>query len=157
MQDRDKIYAARNKKIEVLVGNTSEETSFFIDFLHVEKFTDLPIIGKSIRKAIIQVTTDIVYDKGSREQYRKMKHWGYRVKRYKLSYAQGKNALGAAHTSDLPLLFWTEGTWEKGTLMEGISLEETRRFGRGLRRLWGGFAHGHLPKGHIKNSRFTYY
>lgn len=157
MQDRDKVYAARSKMVEVLIGDTSQETSFFIDFLHVEKFTGLPLMGKYIRDAIIQVTTDIVYDKGAKEQYRKMKRWGYRVNRYKLSFAEGKNAFGATHTSDLPLLFWTEGTWENGAIMKDISLDATRRFGRGMRKLWGRIAHGHMPKGRIKNSRFIYY
>lgn len=130
-------------KIDVLVGNTAEETRLFISAIpKLARAVATPVVGPLLGRAATNTLTRRVYGAESRSFARRHVTAGGRAHHYVISWSAPGNPLGAAHTIDLPLLFGDEQTWATATLLTGATWSEVETAARRVRRVWGAFARG---------------
>lgn len=137
----EKVWQRRCKEYEVLIGYNKDETSVFVPVLDdLKKLIQLPLIGSWLNNWIISLTTKYVYKHGAKLFYKRYKKAGGSIALYKLSFGSKTNGLGAAHTMELPLLFWNKEVWKDTELLKDISQAYIDQFGYQLRKMWCNFA-----------------
>ncbi|PTB97429.1 carboxylesterase [Marivirga lumbricoides] len=135
------IWKERASEVNILIGYTQEETSFFIPHMPaLRKYTEFPIIGGLLNKILISSTSKKVYKKAANEFAKNCAVEGNNVYRYEITWGSDTNGYGATHTIDLPLLFGDSALWKDAKLVEGISAEEISRSQKEVRALWARFA-----------------
>lgn len=148
------IWQKRASEVNILIGYTKEETSFFVP--HISRFrknAELPIIGGLLKKIIVNSTTRKVYKKGANEFAKNCAVNGNNVYLYEIVWGSKTNGFGATHTIDLPLLFGDSSLWKNAKLVEGIDPQEIDKNQKEVRTLWAKFAYtGKIDQnGEIKN------
>jgi para-nitrobenzyl esterase len=133
--------------VDVLIGATAEETRFFavIDpqFRWVER---LPLTGKLLARLLVHVTSNLIYLKPASAFARRHARAQGRAYHFVVLFQPAGNALGAAHTMDLPLLLGTPASWGATPLLADANWEKVQLAGQQVRQLWAGFARtGVLP------------
>lgn len=128
-------------RIDVLVGATSEETGLFAEFLPpIKRMSELPVIGSTLRRALVRLTTWVIYTGPVRGFARRHRRAGGRAVRYTFTWRPEGSPFGAAHITDIPLLLGTRKAWERASLVGRTSWAELDRRGRAVRQVWGEFA-----------------
>lgn len=145
--------------IDVLIGYTAEEGSFFIPLIEpVRRVSQLPLLGGVLRRLVIRTITQKVYAVAAARFARRHAEGGGRAYTYRIDWGSKANGLGATHAIDLPLLFGDERAWSDAELVRGMDWSEIHSSGRGVRGLWARFATaGSLPeRGRIEPNVLSY-
>jgi para-nitrobenzyl esterase len=87
-----------------------------------------------------------VYRHGGRAFATLLARAGARVATYELDWHPA-GGIGAAHASELPLLFPSASGWAGAGLLGAVDPAELVPLGRGLRRVWAGFARDGAVRG----------
>jgi para-nitrobenzyl esterase len=129
--------------IEVLIGHTSDEARLFMPRSRFAAgLGKVPLVGTAAVRTINWAVTEAVYGRAARKFARRHARAGGKAHSYVLSWGAPGNFYRAAHTVDLPLLFWNRQTWAAAGLLTGASWDEIDAVGRHVRRLWASFARG---------------
>jgi para-nitrobenzyl esterase len=140
-EDRvDEAWRRAAPRFDVLAGWSAEETALFAALMPpLVRLFALPGIGRPVRSVLLRVTTDAVYRRGGRAFATLLARAGARVATYELGW-RPPGGLGAAHSSELPLLFPSATGWAGALLIGDVDPGELDRLGRGIRRAWAAFA-----------------
>ena len=133
--------------VDVLIGATAEETRFFAvldpKFRWISR---LPLLGRHLSRALVAVSSRLVYLKATAAFAARHARAGGRAYRFLVLYQPPGSEFGAAHTIDLPLLLGTRESWSFAPLLGQATWEEVHEAGRQVRQLWADFARtGVLP------------
>ncbi|MDH2443137.1 carboxylesterase family protein [Amnibacterium sp. CER49] len=127
-------------RFDVLVGWSAEETALFAALVPaMVRLFALPVLGRPVRSALLRATTDAVYRRGGRAFATLLARAGARVTTYELAW-RPPGGLGAAHSSELPLLFPSVSGWAGALLIGDVDPAALDPLGRGMRRAWAAFA-----------------
>ncbi len=136
-------WRAAAHRVDVLVGWTADETSFFGALSPgLTRLFRLPAVGPLLRAALIRGTTDAVYRRGGRAFARLVGRAGGRVVEYELDWRPRGGPAGAGHTTDLPLLFPDAKAWAGARLLGDTDPGDLERLGAPVRAVWAAFARG---------------
>jgi para-nitrobenzyl esterase len=128
------------RQYEVLIGWTTEETAFFGELSPaLGRLFAVPWLGERVRKVMTRVTTNMIYHGAGRRFAALLEDAGCAVSRYELDWRPRGSPSGAAHLTDLPLLFPT-GAWTGARLIGTTKAVELEELGRPMRAAWAGFA-----------------
>lgn len=137
---------ANARKIDLLIGHTSEEALLFVPRIpQTKRLSELPVVGKSLTAWVVAALTWLVYRRDANRFAGRHVRAGGRASTYVVSWKAPHNVWGACHMIDLPLLFGNRATWGKAPLVRGASWSEIDREGKRMRAVWGDFARGTLP------------
>lgn len=140
-EDVELRWKQRAKYFELMIGYNKDETAFFIPFIkEFKKYIDIPIIGKLIKKLIVFVTTKQVYSKEIHNFYKNYKKGNSKIRLYRLDFGSKTNGYGAAHTIDLPLLFYSDKIWGQSPLLKDIPKSEVKEVSKMIQTIWCDFA-----------------
>lgn len=140
-EDVEKIWRERAKEVNILIGYTKDETSFFVPHIpKLKKMANTPIIGGLLKRVVVNVTTKKVYKKGTKKFAKNCATDSNNVYNYEIIWGSKTNGLGATHTIDLPLLFGDSSLWKNAKLVEGISAQELTESQMKVCALWAEFA-----------------
>jgi len=129
--------------VDILIGNTSQETRLFIDVVPaLRTLAKVPVIGGPATSFVSWLITRKVYASAIGAFAQRHGRAGGRAYRYEFTWAPKRNALGSAHAIELALLFGDRQTWEGIEILRGASWEEIDSHGREMRQLWADFARG---------------
>ncbi|WP_129646689.1 carboxylesterase family protein [Peristeroidobacter agariperforans] len=150
-EDVDSAWSRCARHVDVLIGSTAEEGSFFIPIIEpLRKLAALPLLGNTIRRTAISTITRKVYATAADRFAKRHARAGGRAYTYKIHWGSKTNRLGATHAIDLPLLFGEEKTWHDADLVAGLSWPEVHATAQKVRALWSLFARtGSLDAGVI--------
>ncbi|MFB2556717.1 carboxylesterase family protein [Herbiconiux liangxiaofengii] len=141
----DAAWNATAPSIEVLIGNTAEEARLFVARVPAAaRLAAVPVLGAAVVSGLVRALTGIVYGRPAARFARRHRRAGGVAHRYRITWAAPGNAYGSCHTIDLPLLFGTGTTWSRAALVAGATESSLAEAGRGVRQVWGDFAHGRL-------------
>ena len=137
----DDAWSAVAPDIDVLIGNTAEETQFFAaEISAVNRVAALPMVGKRMTGRLSAMITAAVYGRAVERFAERHASAGGRAYRYTISWSVPGNPVGSAHTIDLPLLFGDRHSWAGAAIVAGADWDQVHRDGAQLRALWGRFA-----------------
>lgn len=132
--------------VNLLIGHTRRETSFFIPTLpKIMRMAALPVVGRILETAFVVKTTEDLCGRGTRRFARAHRRAGGSALRYLFTWAAPGNRFGSAHAIDLALLFGPIGSPDDAPLLRGATIEEIETAGRALRSMWGAFIRGEEP------------
>lgn len=145
--ERDAAWRAAAGRFDVLIGSTLEETGVIAAVVPgLNVLFRVPVLGRFARRLIAAPTTRSMYDNPAREFVARHRAAGGRAYRYRLTWRPDGNGYGAAHLTDLALVFGTRGAWEGAALLGSTNWAEVDRRGRAVRRMWAEFARtGTMP------------
>lgn len=133
----------RASHVDLLIGYTRRETSFFIPSLPTaSRMANLPLVGRLWEAAFVAATTGKLYRRGTRRFVGAHRRAGGSAEFYTFTWGAPGNRFGAAHAVDLAVLFGPFGPPEDAPLLRGATTEELDAAGRALRSLWGSFIRG---------------
>ncbi|HWK48846.1 MAG TPA: carboxylesterase family protein, partial [Steroidobacter sp.] len=137
----DSAWARCARHIDVLIGSTAEEGSFFIPLMEpLKNLATLPVLGSAVRRLVVSTITRKVYAVAADRFAKRHAQAGGRAYTYKIHWGSRTNQLGATHAIDLPLLFGDEQTWQDADLIAGLEWPEVHASARKVRALWALFA-----------------
>lgn len=140
-EDVDKIWQERAKEINILIGYTKKETTFFVPFIpKFKKIANTPIVGGLLKNLVVNATTKKVYKKGAEKLAKNCTTDSNNVYSYEIIWGSKTNGFGATHTIDLPLLFGDGSIWKNAKLVEGINAKEIAESQLKVCALWAKFA-----------------
>jgi para-nitrobenzyl esterase len=144
----DAAWRAVADRIDVLVGWTAAETSFFAALSPgLRRLFGLPVVGGYARRLLVGATSDAVYRRGGRTFAALLRSAGGRVTEYELDWRPPGGPAPAGHTTDLPLLFPDADAWAGAPLLGRLDPADLLPLGEGMRAVWGAFARGEaLPR-----------
>ena len=123
--------------VDVLVGTTAQETSFFADGVPV---LGAPLVGPVLRRAGVAATTEAVFARPGRQLARLLAAAGGTVTEYRVPWSPRGSRLGATHTVELPLLFEDPAAWRGALVLGDADDDEVHRAGLVVRAAWARFA-----------------
>ena len=139
----DRAWRAVADRVDVLVGWTTEETAFFGALSPgLSRLFALPVVGGSLRRLVVGLTTDAVYRRGGRAFAALLRSAGGRVTEYELDWRPEGSPARSGHTIDLPLLFPDPEGWAGARVLGHVDPHDLVSLGAGLRAAWGAFARG---------------
>ncbi|MBK1786034.1 carboxylesterase family protein [Prauserella cavernicola] len=139
--DRDAAWRTVAPSIDVLIGSTAEETALFIAAVPaLDRLFRVPVLGRLVRRALVGASTRRIYESPARAFARRHREAGGRATRYRLTWRPEGSEFGAAHVTDIPLLFGSRRAWEGAQLLGEATWADIERHGRRIRRIWGEFA-----------------
>ncbi|NAZ86937.1 carboxylesterase family protein [Kineococcus sp. T90] len=126
-------WRAAARHVDVLVGTTAEETSFFAD--------GVPLMGRPVlRRAGVAATTEAVFARPARRLARLLAAAGGTAAEYRVLWRPPGSRLGATHTVELPLLFEDPVAWRGALVLGAADAAEVHRAGVLVRAAWARFA-----------------
>lgn len=127
--------------VELLVGTTSRESSFFVSEVPpLARLAGVPVVGRALVEAVVKATTWRIYTRDARRFVRRHRAAGGRATRYTISWGAEGTPYAGAHTIDLALLFPHPEVWEASPLTDGLTGAQVEAAGRPVRRVWAEFA-----------------
>ncbi len=139
-------WRATASKVDLLIGHTRRETSFFTPAIpKVVRLGALPVIGPVLEAAFVAVTTQNLYGRGTRRWAAAHRRAGGSALRYVFTWAARGNRFGACHAIDLALLFGHSEAPDGVPVLRGATREQVETAGRALRSIWGAFIRGEDP------------
>ncbi|WP_245907423.1 carboxylesterase family protein [Leucobacter massiliensis] len=130
-------------RVELLIGHNAHEARFFADAVPaLSTLGRVPFVGGRLQQAVAWLLTGLVYRWPALRWARGYRRAGGRVHFYRLSWSAPGNALGAAHTIDLALLFGDRRAWADAEIVRGAAWDDLDGRGRRVREVWGQFASG---------------
>lgn len=128
----------RLPKINIMLGSTRRETSFYLYKSKLGKLSKVPLIGSYVEGKIKNLTKRIFND-GADEFYRFAKEYSENVNLYSFDFGRKEVPYRSCHCGELPLIFDPFGY--EGTLFaQGYSDDELYRYGKDFRKIWSDFA-----------------
>lgn len=145
--DRDAAWREAAPDIDVLIGATLEEAGVLAAVVPgLAAVFGVPRLGPLLRRLITTPLTRSMYDTPAREFVARHRSAGGRAYRYRIGWQPDGSSFGAAHLTDLPLLFGTRAAWRGAALLGNADWAEVDRRGRFVRGVWAEFARtGTLP------------
>lgn len=125
--------------VDVLAGTNTREAALYQDAPPYQKLAAVPVIGPAALEAIIRSLTSLVFTGPTAAFVRRHQQAGGRGRRFLFTWGAPGNRLAACHAGELPFLFAAE-PWGPSSLLDGSSVAEVDRLGRGMRAMWAGFA-----------------
>ncbi|MDO4255327.1 MAG: carboxylesterase family protein [Kocuria sp.] len=144
-----------------LLGATTQETSIYLKSLHIScgPFNHLSrcrTFMNVIKSTLVHVSTKIIFICPTRRLTGRISATAERAYFYESSWSPGEGSVGAAHTTDLALLFGGNNAWKDSpifrhksrtpassgkcsSLNQQSSISVWENAGRHLREIWGKF------------------
>lgn len=139
--DLDSAWRDAARRVDVLIGNTVEETGVVGALLPPLKAVfRLPRVGARLRRLIVTPSTRSMYESPARQFVSRHRDAGGRGYQYSIIWQPESNGYGAAHLTDLPLLLGSREAWEGTPLLGTADWADVERRGRLVRHLWAEFA-----------------
>ncbi|RZQ59649.1 carboxylesterase family protein [Amycolatopsis suaedae] len=135
------------RRVDVLIGHTAEEAALFAAAVPVlPRLFQIPLLGPLVRRLVTAPFTRKIYGGPAKEFARRHREAGGRAVRYRMTWRPRGSALGAAHITDIPLVFGSRQAWDGVRLLGSATWAEVDRRGRLIREIWAGFARtGKVP------------
>jgi len=128
-------------EVDLLIGATSDETAVFAEFSPgLRRLFGLPLVGRAVRRLMIDATTKAVYHRAGRAFAARHRAAGGRVSTFEFTWAPEGTAFGAAHITELPLLLGGRDAWGHTRLIGTTDWDDVDRRGRKVRQVWADFA-----------------
>ncbi len=136
-------------KIDVVFGHTPREAGLFIwPHPKAQKARKIPLVGKSLVEKAIHKATEKTYLSA---KFAEISSSARRAYQFEFDWGAADNPYRGVHTSELPLLFGKQESWEDSVLLEDTRWELVIEDGRALSQLWAQFARdGELASGATK-------
>ena len=137
----DAAWSRAAKNVSVLIGSTSREAALFVPRIpRFEKFAATPVIGKALIEVVIRAATWKIYGHEVARFAKRHKAAGGRVATYRYTWAPPGNEFGAAHGTDIPLLFGRWDHWKTAPILEGVERSFVESSRAQMHALWARFA-----------------
>jgi para-nitrobenzyl esterase len=128
-------------EIDLLIGATADETAVFAEFSpFLQRLFGLPVVGRAIRRVMVDATTKAVYHRAGRAFAERHRAAGGRVSTFRFTWEPEGTAFGAAHITELPLLLGGREAWAHTRLIGTTDWDDVDRRGRKVRQVWADFA-----------------
>ncbi len=139
--DADDAWREVAPEIDLLIGSTADETAVFAEFSPpLQRLFALPLVGRAIRRVMIDVTTKAVYHRAGRAFADRHRAAGGRVTTFRFTWEPEGTSFGAAHITELPLLLGGREAWGHTRLIGTTDWDDVERRGRKVRQVWADFA-----------------
>jgi len=139
--DADDAWREVAPEIDLLIGSTTDETAVFAEFSPpLQRLFALPLVGRAIRRVMIDVTTKAVYHRAGRAFADRHRAAGGRVTTFRFTWEPEGTSFGAAHITELPLLLGGREAWGHTRLIGTTDWDDVERRGRKVRQVWADFA-----------------
>lgn len=135
----DAAWRAVAPHVDLLAGTNAREVALYQDAPTFQRIASLPVAGPIATEAMIRSLTPLVFTGPTAAFVRRHQQAGGRARRYVFTWGAPGNRLAACHAGELPFLFEAE-PWGPSALLEGSSVAEVDRLGRGMRAMWAEFA-----------------
>jgi para-nitrobenzyl esterase len=138
---RDEAWQKAAKHIDVLIGCTAEETGILVALAPaLGKVFQWPVIGKLARGLILTPSTRSMYGAPAQQFVARHREAGGHAYQYRMTWRPDNHGYGAAHLTDLALLFGTRQGWEGAALLGSTDWDDIAHRGRVVRSAWAEFA-----------------
>nr|WP_240895372.1 carboxylesterase family protein [Kineococcus siccus] len=130
-------WRAAARHVDVLVGATTQETTFFTDGVPL---LGRPVVGPALRRGAVAATTRALFTRPAQRLAALLRTAGGTVHEYRVPWRPRGSALGATHTVELPLLFEHPTAWRDAAVLGDATAEEVHAAGLLVREAWARFA-----------------
>lgn len=139
LTDADRRWREVAPYVDVLAGTNAREVAMYQDVPPFPTLQRMSTLGSVVGELIIRVLTMAVFTRPTTAFVRRHQRSGGRARRYLFHGGVPGNRLQASHAAELPYLF-SGPAWAPSSLLDGTSLEQVDRLGRGMREVWAEFA-----------------
>ncbi len=136
-----KVWKENTKNINILIGYTRNETSFFLPHLpFVKNLAKYKLFGNLLKNTILRSTTNKIFKKETIRFAENAASESNNVFLYEIFWRSRLNPFGATHSIDLPLLFCNGKLWESSRITGNTDCDSLEGLQKKVRALWGKFA-----------------
>ena len=146
-KDRQAAWDDVAPEIDVMIGSTTAEAGFFVLAVpEISAAKGATLLAGPLVPGRSTTLTRRIYTTPIREFAQRYRAAGGRAIRYRMTWEPQGSIYGAAHVTDLPLIFSSRSVWDGTNLLGTHPWEDVERRGRAIRAIWGSFArNGTVP------------
>ena len=146
-KDRNSAWDEIAPEIDIMIGSTTAEADFFVLAVpEISSVRGTTLLSGPLGRGLSATLTRRIYTTPIREFAQRYRAAGGNAIRYRMTWEPQGSIYGAAHVTDLPLIFSTQSVWDGTNLLGAHPWEDVQRRGRAVRAIWGSFARtGRVP------------
>ena len=140
-KDRQAAWDEVAPEVDIMIGSTTAEAGFFVLAVpEISSARGTTLLAGPVGRGLSATLTRRIYTTPIREFAQRHRAAGGRAIRYRMTWEPQGSIYGAAHVTDLPLIFSSRAVWDGTNLLGTHPWEDVERRGRAVRAVWGSFA-----------------